>query len=228
MADTGIQGGTHGGVVANPHDLPDEAVAERRIMAAAGLRAGIGIPVRIAGSLVCVLTFGVLRYLRKWPKDVISRLHVAGEVFANAIARWDSKERLEQKQRELAHVGRVAAMGELASVIAHELDQPLTAVVSNAEAVRYLLKSDEPDPAEMDEALQDVIDSAIRVSEIVRREPRLIHKSPPGMERVDLNEAVREIELFLCAERGNTGRGSPLNCCPDCPRSPATRCSCSR
>ena len=46
------------------------------------------------------------------------------------------------------------------------------------------LKSEEPDAAEMDEALQDIIDSAIRVSEIVRRERRLIHKSPLGPERV--------------------------------------------
>jgi len=200
-----------------PDDLPEEAVAERRMMTAAGMRAGIGIPVSIGGSLVCVLTFGLFRSPRKWPKDVVTRLHVAAEVFGNAIARRDAKERLEQKQRELAHVGRVAAMGELASVIAHELDQPLTAVVSNAEAVRYLLKSEEPDAAEMDEALQDIIDSAIRVSEIVRRERRLIHKSPLGPERVDLNEAVREIELFLRAEARQYGSRLVLELLPGLP-----------
>jgi signal transduction histidine kinase/PAS domain-containing protein len=188
-----------------PDDLPEEAVDERQHFVAVGMRAGIGIPVCIAGSVVCVLTFGAFRRSRTWDAEVISRLYLVGDVIANAIHRRNGKQQLEQKQHELAHVARVAAMGELASVIAHELDQPLTAVVSNAEAVRHLLKSDSPDFVEADEALSDVIESAMRVSTIVQRERRLLRKSRLEFETLDLNDVVSEIEPFIRGEARRAG-----------------------
>ena len=128
-----------------PDDLPEEALDVRRLMSQSGLKAAVGVPVFIGGSLICVLSFGAFRrWSPTWSKEVVSRLHLVGEVLANAIARRNAKQRLEQKQFELAHVARVAAMGELASVIAHELDQPLTAVVTNAQAVRTMLKGRMP------------------------------------------------------------------------------------
>jgi C4-dicarboxylate-specific signal transduction histidine kinase len=131
---------------------------------------------------------------------VVSSLQLAGEVFANAIVRRQAKQRLEQNQRELAHLARAAALGELASVIAHELDQPLTAVVTNAEAVRHLLKASAPDRAEADDALCEIVHSAMTISGIIKREHRLLRKSDQGLEPTDLNDAVREVELFIRAD----------------------------
>jgi len=183
-----------------PDDLPDEAVAERLRFAGEGMLSGIGIPVSVGGNLVCVLTFGTFRETRAWSNEAVSQLRLVGEVFANAVSRRQAKQRLEQQQSELAHVARVASMGELASVIAHELNQPLTAVVSNAQAVRYLLQAPEPDLSEADEALKDVIDSGMRASEIVHRERHLLRKSQLSVGPIDVNECVREIELFIRAE----------------------------
>jgi signal transduction histidine kinase len=200
-----------------PDDLPERAAEERTFLAASGMKAAIGIPISIDGSVVCVLTFGAFRQPRTWSRDLISRVQLAGDVFANAIARRQSKHRLNQKQHELAHVGGVAAMGALASVIAHELDQPLTAVVSNAEAVRNLIHSLEPDLAEADDALRDIIDAAMRMSEIVRRERRLLKGSPGAVEQVDLNEAIREVELFIRAEARQYGVRVALGLLPGIP-----------
>ena len=188
-----------------PDDLPEHALEERRVVRETGMKAVIGISVSIAGSLVCVLTFGAIRRPCSWPTEVIARLHLAGEVFANAIARRQSKQRLAQKQNELTHVGRVADMGKLAAVIAHELDQPLTAVVTNVEAVRAMLQAPGPDLAEADEALSDVIDSAMRISGIVERERRLLRKAQDPLQPVDLNDALREVELFIRAEARQYG-----------------------
>jgi two-component system, LuxR family, sensor kinase FixL len=154
---------------------------------------------------VCVLTFVAFREARSWSREVIARLHVAGDVFANAITRRQAKRRFEQQQNELAHVARVAAMGELAAVIAHELDQPLTAIVSNAEAAGYLLQGARPNLAEASDALKDVVDSAMLAAEIVKRERHLLRKSQLNVEPVDLNEAVRDIELFIRAEARQAG-----------------------
>jgi len=215
-------------ILSRPDDLPAHALEERRVMSEGGLKAAIAIPVSIGGSLVCVLTFGVFREERAWSSDVISRLHLAGEVFANAVARRQAKQKLVQKQQELAHVARVAAMGELASVIAHELDQPLTAVVSNAQAARNLLQAADPDLASADDALDDVIDSAMRVSEIVQRERRLLRKSrgvleQGDLEQVDLNDALREVELFIRAEARQCGVRVTLELVPGLSPVPGSR-----
>jgi signal transduction histidine kinase len=188
-----------------PDDLPAHATAERTYFAAAGMRSGIGIPVKVGGAVVCVLTFGAFRQSRTWPPEVIARLRLAGDTFGNAISRRATKQQLFQKHLELVHLARVAAMGELASVIAHELDQPLTAVVSNAEAVRHMLRQKRPDVAGADDALIDVIDAAMRMSEIVKRERKLLRKSRDDFEDVDVNEAVHEIELFIRAEARHDG-----------------------
>jgi PAS domain S-box-containing protein len=206
-----------------PDDLPAHAAEERRYMTETGMKAGIGIPIFIGDALVCVLSFVAFRQTRTWSNEVISRLHLAGDVFANAIARRQSKQRLDQKQLELAHLARVAAMGELASVIAHELDQPLTAVVTTADALRNMLRAEEPDLLEADEALTEVINSAMRVSEIVQRERRLLRKSGDRREPVDINEAVREVELFIRAEARQYGARVGLELLPGLPPVPADR-----
>jgi len=203
-----------------PEDLPDHAVNERRSMTASGMKSGIGIPVTIAGSLVCVLTFGAMRRPQTWSTEVVARLNLAGDVFANAILRRQAKQRLEQKQQELAHVARVAAMGELASIIAHEIDQPLTAVVSNVEAVLRMLDAEEPDLPEAGKWLEEAIDSAMRISEIVKRERRLLRKSDGEPGLVDLNEAVREIALFVRAEARQLGAKVALELVPGLPAVP--------
>jgi PAS domain S-box-containing protein len=200
-----------------PDDLPAHAVNERRHLTEYGVKAGIGIPVSIAGSLVCVLAFGAMRRPRAWSKELISRLNLAADVFAHAIMRRQSKQRLQQKQQELAHLGRVASMGELASVIAHEIDQPLTAVVSNVEAVRHMLQAEVPDLGEAEEGLKEAVDSAMRISEIVKRERRLLRKSDEGLGLVDLNEVVREIELFVRAEARQFGAKVALELVPGLP-----------
>jgi signal transduction histidine kinase len=201
-----------------PDDLPAKATAERRHFVDVGMKSGIGIPIFIAGSLVCILTFVAFRQGRSWPKELIARLQLAGDVFANAIARRQAKQQFEQQQNELAHVARVAAMGELAAVIAHELDQPLTAIVSNAEAARYFIQQGEqPNLAEASDALQDVVDSAMRAAEIVKRERHLLRKSQLSREAVDLNEAVRDIELFIRAEARQAGAKVVLELVPGLP-----------
>jgi signal transduction histidine kinase len=189
-----------------PADLPDHAVAERQYMIASGMRAGIAVPVSVGQRLVCVLSLSSFRSPRIWPENLVTRLRLIGELFASAIARQHLKKQIAQKQLELTHLGRVAVMAELASVVAHELEQPLTAVVGNAQAIRTLLEQAQPDVVEADEALKDVIDAAMSVSEIVKRQRRLLRKSADlQIQPIDLNELVRDVEFFIRAEAKQSG-----------------------
>jgi two-component system sensor kinase FixL len=106
---------------------------------------------------------------------------------------------------ELAHVSRVTTMGELASALAHELNQPLTAILSNAQASRRFLASDRGDPAELDETLADIAEGAGRAREIIHRLRALIRRGDITTERLDINEALRAVEPFARTDARSRG-----------------------
>jgi C4-dicarboxylate-specific signal transduction histidine kinase len=93
---------------------------------------------------------------------------------------------------ELCHVTRVATMGELAASLAHEINQPLTAILSNAQAAQRFLANSEPDLDEVRQILDDIVSSDKRVSEVIRRMRALLKKQTASYESFNLHEAVME------------------------------------
>ncbi len=106
---------------------------------------------------------------------------------------------VEARQRllELAHVNRHATAGELSASIAHELGQPLGAILSNAETAEVLLNSPSPNLGEIKEILAEIIRHNQRASETIRRLRNLLKKRTVEVKGIDLNEAVREVLEFL-------------------------------
>src|SRR6266540_3579340 len=110
----------------------------------------------------------------------------------SAEVRGEQAERaLQEAQTELAHVARVTTLGELTASIAHEVNQPLAAVVTNAGAGLRLL--DVPDLAEAREALSCIISDANRAADVIARIRALTRKTPFQKQQVDLNDVVREV-----------------------------------
>jgi PAS domain S-box-containing protein len=99
----------------------------------------------------------------------------------------------QQQRNELAHLSRVATVGELSGSLAHELNQPLTAILSNAEAAQRLLERNPPDLDEIREILKDIVDDDSRAGEIIRRLRVLLKKGELQRHDVDVNETVREV-----------------------------------
>ena len=95
-----------------------------------------------------------------------------------------------EAQAQLAHVTRVATLGELAGSIAHEVNQPLTAIINNADACLALLPGEISKLDDVREALSDIISDADRASAVLARIRGLIKKSPPQKSRLDLNETI--------------------------------------
>jgi PAS domain S-box-containing protein len=112
---------------------------------------------------------------------------------------------LQKAQAELAHVTRVATLGELAASIAHEVNQPLTAIVNNANACLGLLPSDMNEPDDVREALSDIANDADRASTVLARIRGLIKKSPLQKTRLDLREVVSAV-LILARNEAATRR----------------------
>jgi signal transduction histidine kinase len=107
---------------------------------------------------------------------------------------------LREAQTELAHVNRVTTMGELAASIAHELNQPLTGMVTNAKAGLRWLAGDAPDLAEVREAMHRIIRDGNRAGEVISRMRALFKKARMAKERLDLNEAIEEVVILTQSE----------------------------
>lgn len=93
---------------------------------------------------------------------------------------------------ELAHANRFSMAGEFSASIAHELSQPLTAILTNAEALQLMLKSPAPDMAEFGEIVTSIRQDDLRASQVIDHLRGLLKKAPFERKSVDLNEIVRE------------------------------------
>ncbi len=109
----------------------------------------------------------------------------------------EERERLRQLEASLAHMNRISVMGEMSATVAHELKQPMTAAVMNAEVCLELLQRDQIDIQEFSDATSAILRSLRRGAEIINRLRSLSRKSNPQRELVDINQAVREIEALL-------------------------------
>ena len=113
--------------------------------------------------------------------------------------RRKAEEEARRQRDELAHAQRVATLGELTASIAHELNQPLTAILANAQAARLLLAKDRTDP-ELDEALQDMTRDASRAGETIRRLHALFKKEPGARAPVDVGALVEDALRLLAPD----------------------------
>jgi len=133
------------------------------------------------------------RYLRNDRDQVNELIGVAIDVTAQIQA--DLQLRLQRE--ELAHLSRVALMGELTASLAHELNQPLTAIASNAAAGRRFLALGSPEPEMFDELLADVASDARRAGDIIHGIHHFVRKSESVRRAVNLNEIIREVLRLL-------------------------------
>jgi C4-dicarboxylate-specific signal transduction histidine kinase len=111
-----------------------------------------------------------------------------------------AEEALRRVQAELAHVARVATLGELAASIAHEVKQPVAATVINAELALHWLAGVPPDLEKVREALARLVEDGNRASNVIDRIRDLIEKAPPRVDRLAINAAIREVIELTRAE----------------------------
>jgi signal transduction histidine kinase len=98
-----------------------------------------------------------------------------------------------EQRRALAHLGRVAVLGELSGAMAHELNQPLTAILSNAEAAQSMLTAPEPDLDELREILDDIVAADKRARDVIRGLRAMLRRNEAQREAVDMNQLAREV-----------------------------------
>jgi PAS domain S-box-containing protein len=110
-----------------------------------------------------------------------------------------AREDLTKSRLELARISRLTMLGEITASLAHELNQPLTAILSNARAARFLLDN-YPLDGELAEILQEIAEASLRAGDVIRRVRTWVARDQLLPQQLDLNDVVTEVERLLHSE----------------------------
>ncbi len=156
----------------------------------------------IDGEFRVVLPSGETRWvaMKAYPRpgDNDGRYYING-IFSDVTALKTAEGEAELQGREIARLMRQSVLGELSGAIAHELNQPLTAILANAETAHHLLDRKNIDLEKLREIVADIIEEDNRAGEVISRVSRLLRKGESKSEPIDLNQLV---ELTLRLLRG--------------------------
>jgi PAS domain S-box-containing protein len=169
-----------GDILATLHGAPSAAPAGTRLEVVARRKDGTEFPIETGSSLI------------QSPE---------GALVLNVMADISARKQVEAQARlhreELAHLSRVAIMGEIAGSLAHELNQPLTAIVNNASAGRRFIAKGRAELARLDELFESVVADGRRAGEIIRGIRGMVRKSEEIRDPVNLNEVVASVRGFV-------------------------------
>jgi signal transduction histidine kinase len=182
-------------------ELPESGAAvDRQTYRRLGVKSQVAIPLTVEGVVIGALAFSAVATERAWRDEFVQRLHLLGEVFANALSRRRSEMEGQRLRQDLAHVGRVSTVGELTASLAHELNQPLTAILANAQAARRILESDKADLTELRAIVGDIVDDDKRASEVIRRLRGFLKKGTLERSSVDMGELVGQVARLVAGD----------------------------
>ncbi len=133
------------------------------------------------------------RYLRNDQGELSELIGVAIDI----TAQFEANLQLRLQREEMAHMSRVSSMGELAASLAHELNQPLSAIASNAAAGRRFLMQGSPDFKMFEELLADVAADARRAGDIIHGIHSFVRKSEGTRHPVNMNQIIQEVLRLL-------------------------------
>jgi len=156
-------------------------------------KSNITLPIRIAGVVVGALGFASLKRERSWPPRVIRRLEIVAQIFGNALERRLKAEENALLRDELSHMSRTAVMGELTASLTHQLNQPIAAILMNAEEIQRMLESGQPALEVLRDAISDIIRDDLRATEIIKGLHSFFRKNEVEKAPLYVREVVAEV-----------------------------------
>jgi signal transduction histidine kinase len=177
--------------------LPDEASVDRDSMRRHGPKSTVMMPIKVGGVIVGAVGFGTLSRERSWSPEVVRQLRTVADIFGFALERKRAVLEMLGLRNQLTYIARINTMGELAASLAHEINQPLAAIRSNAEAVQNLLEAKRPDLDEVKAAISDIISDDARAGDTIRRLRALYRCENLVRSEVDLEELLTEVGAIM-------------------------------
>jgi signal transduction histidine kinase len=183
-------------VLEDVDDTPPDATNDLLQMHKRGGKAGVCVPLRIGNEIAGAVVFGSA-VRRKWTPETVRQLQRLTEIFGIALERQQSQAVIRKLREESQNVLRVVPMAELTASLAHELNQPLGAILNNAQAARRLLSARRPDVEEVKDAVEEIVHDVNRITDIVRHTREVLQSAIPEKEPVDLRELLLDIERVV-------------------------------
>jgi signal transduction histidine kinase len=178
-------------------DLPPEAEKERQLCLLRGMKSLLAVPMLSEGKTLGSCALVSIRAERVWREELVQRFRLISEVFASALERKRAEQEAYDARRELTRMERLSRMGELSASLSHELNQPLTAILSNARAALRFLHSGKLDLAELEEILQDIVKDDKRAGDIIRNLRAMVKPEEGEQELTSINDVLHEtVALF--------------------------------
>jgi PAS domain S-box-containing protein len=178
--------------VMNDPRIPNKAWARNE-----GVTAFAGHPLLVRDSLMGVMTIFSRSSLTTKTLDALA---LVADAIAQGIAQKGAEEAWQSRQTELARVARLTTMAALSASIAHEVTQPLAAIVTNGDACLRLLASDRPNVSETRAAVASIIRDARRAADVVARVRALLKKSDVARMPLDLGQLIRDVLALVPRE----------------------------
>lgn len=195
-------------------EVPPSLVSQREELRRNGIEAALAIPLQLNDDVVGGLAL-VSGSRRSWPEPLVARLEFVGALLARVLARQDSHDEAESRgngktkvatspepprpvaQPDLARFARVRTLGGFALSLAHELNQPLTAILSNAQAARRFLAFPNPPIDEVRAIIDDIDADDRRAGELIHGMRALLNHHDEEMAQTDFNDVIRDVARLV-------------------------------
>ena len=165
-----------------------------------GIKAAVTVKLAFDGFILDAFTVDIIRSTCDWPRDIVPRVQFLGQVLSNALNRKKAEEELSKQREALARVGRANRLGQLTGSIAHELNQPLAGILSNAQATELMIKQGRLEQDELEEIMADIVNDTKRAGEVIRNLRNLYREQKVEFIPIDINVVIDETIRLLHSE----------------------------
>ena len=179
--------------------LPRDAVRDRESFQTCGLRSAVVLPLLAGRQVQGAVSIATLQP-REWPAPTLLQMRLVAEVVANACARRRAEFEVQRTRQELAHMARLSSMGELTASLAHQLNQPLTGILSNAQAARRAIDSGGATFADLRDIVVDIIEDDQRAGDVIRRVREMVTRTERPPVQLDANAVMRDVGMLIASD----------------------------
>jgi signal transduction histidine kinase len=179
--------------------IPHNASQDFQSFEAFGFRFLVILPFTGSHAVRGALLLATTRERPMSESDLV-QLRLIADVIATARARRRAELDAQRSRQEVAQMARRSSMGELASALAHQLNQPLAAIMANAQAAQRLIESSAPQALDVHEGLDDIVQDCRRASDVVQRVRDMVAPSKVQMAPLDLADVVRDVAMLLASD----------------------------
>jgi signal transduction histidine kinase len=187
-------------VFSSPSQIPAELAAAIPFVERYGPKASAIIPMWAGDRVIGAASFGRFRSSREWPSDLLTQLSLAVRLFGSAIERKQSEAERRETLAQLRVASRRNMMSEVVASLAHEINQPLGAILSNLGGLARLLGRNNPEPDLALAAVNNAIEDTKRAAEIIRRVRFMFKAHPEHKTAIAIGDLAHEVAGLIASE----------------------------